>query len=104
MSRILQLGCAQVEEARLADVCLRYGVRELSVFGSAARNEMGPESDFDLLVEFLPDAQVDLVDYAGLMLDLSRLLGRKVDLVSKNGLKPLIRTAVLEEARLVYAA
>ena len=65
---------------------------------------MQPESDIDLLVEFLPGAQVNLADYAGLMLDLSRLLGRKVDLVSKKGLKPLIRTAVLEEGRLVYAA
>lgn len=104
MSRTLQLGCTQVEEAKLADLCRQYGVRELSLFGSAVRNEMRPDSDVDLLVEFLPDAQVDLVDYAGLMLDLSRLLGRKVDLVSKKGLKPSIRTAVLEEARLLYAA
>jgi hypothetical protein len=103
MSHTLQLGCTQVEEAELADLCRRYGVRELSLFGSAVRNEMRPDSDLDLLVEFLPEAQVDLVDYAGLMLDLSRLLGRKVDLVSKNGLKPLIRAAVLEEARLLYA-
>jgi len=48
--------------------------------------------------------KIDLVDYAGLMLDLSQLLGRKVDLVSKNGLKPLIRASVLKEARLLYAA
>ena len=65
---------------------------------------MRPDSDIDLLVEFLPDAAIDLVDYAGLMLDLSHLLGRKVDLVSKNGLKPLIRDAVLQEARPLYAA
>jgi predicted nucleotidyltransferase len=58
----------------------------------------------DLLVEFLPGAEIDLVDYAGLMLDLSGLLGRRVDLVSKNGLKPLIRSAVLQEAQPVYAA
>jgi uncharacterized protein len=93
----------ELDEAQLADLCQRYRVRELSMFGSAARGEMRPDSDIDLLVEFLPNAQVDLVDYAGLMLDLSRLLGRKVDLVSKNGLKPLIRDSVLEEARLVYA-
>jgi predicted nucleotidyltransferase len=104
MSQTLQLGCTQVEEAKLADLCRRYGVQELSLFGSAARNEMRPDSDLDLIVEFLPEAHVDLVDYAGLMLDLSRLLGRKVDLVSKNGLKSLIKTAVLEEARLLYAA
>jgi hypothetical protein len=65
---------------------------------------MRPESDIDLLVEFLPGAQADLVDNAGLMLDLSQLLGRKVGLASKNGLRPLIRASVLEEARFLYAA
>jgi uncharacterized protein len=64
---------------------------------------MRPDSDIDMLVEFLPDASVDLVDYASLMIDLTNLLGRKVDLVSKRGLKPLIRSSVLEEARLLYA-
>ena len=44
------------------------------------------------------------MDYAGLMLDLSRLLERRVDLVSKNGLKPLTRASILQEARLLYAA
>jgi len=104
MSQTLHLGNVEVDEAKLVDLCQRYQVRELSLFGSAARGEMRPESDIDLLVEFLPTAEIELVDYAGLMLDLSRLLGRKVDLVSKNGLKPLIRDTVLEEARLVYAA
>ena len=101
---MLHLGNTVVDETTLADLCRRYHVKELSVFGSAARGQMKPDSDIDLLVEFLPDSQVDLVDYAGLMLDLSSLLGRKVDLVSKNGLKPLIRDSVLQDARLVYAA
>ncbi len=104
MSQMLQFGDTSVDEIQLAALCRRYGVRELSVFGSAARGEIRPDSDIDLLVEFLPGSEVDLVDYAGLMLDLARLLGRKVDLVSKNGLKPLIRASVLQEARLVYAA
>jgi len=104
MSRTFQFGDTPVDETKLADLCRRYQVRELSVFGSAARGEMRPDSDIDMLVEFLPDAEVDLVDHAGLMLDLSQLLGRKVDLVSKNGLKPLIRASVLDEARLLYAA
>jgi uncharacterized protein len=103
MSRILQLGAAEVDEAKLADLCRHYQVRELSLFGSAVRGEMRPDSDIDMLVEFLPDASVDLVDYASLMIDLSKLLGRKVDLVSQKGLKPLIRSSVLEEARLLYA-
>ena len=104
MSQILHFGNTAVDETRLADLCQRYHVKELSVFGSAARGQMKTDSDIDLLVEFLPDSQVDLVDYAGLMLDLSSLLGRKVDLVSKNGLNPLIRDSVLREARLGYAA
>src|ERR1022692_3994066 len=86
-----RLADTQIDESRLADLC-RYQVRELSFFGSAARGEMRPDSD------------IDLVDYAGLMLDLSRLLERRVDLVSKNGLKPLIRASILQEARLLYAA
>ena len=104
MGRTLQLGDVKVDEVHLADLCRRYRVRELSVFGSAARGEMTADSDIDLLVEFLPDSEADLFDHAGLMLDLGCLLGRKVDLVSKNGLKPLIRESVLEESRLLYAA
>src|ERR1022692_730638 len=104
MNQTIQLGNTQVDETKLVDLCQQYHVRELSVFGSVARGEMRPDSDIDLLVEFIPDAKVDLFDYAGLMLDLSKLAGRKVDLVSKRGLKPLIRASVLKEARLLYAA
>jgi predicted nucleotidyltransferase len=101
---MIRLGDIEVEEARLGEVCRRYGVRELAVFGSAARGEARPDSDIDLLVDFLPQAEVGLLEYAGLMLDLSDLLGRRVDLVSKKGLKPLIRTSVLREAQALYAA
>ena len=104
MGHTLQLGDVEVDEIKLADLCRHYRVRELSLFGSAARGEMRPDSDIDVLVEFLPDAEIDLVDYAGFMLDLSHLLGRKVDLVSKNGLKPLLRASVLQAARVLYAA
>jgi predicted nucleotidyltransferase len=53
------LGPIQVDESKLATLCRRYRVQELSVFGSAARGTMRPESDIDLLVEFLPDAEPD---------------------------------------------
>ena len=104
MIQVLHLGNIAGDGTQLADLCRRYQVRELSLFGSAARGEMRPDSDIDLLVEFLPKAEVGLVEHAGLMLDLERLLGRKVDLVSKNALKPRIRPYVLADARLVYAA
>jgi predicted nucleotidyltransferase len=104
VSSTIQLGIVQVDQANLAELCRRYHVRELSLFGSAARGDMRSDSDIDLLVEFFPEAKIDLLDHAGLMLDLSKLLGRRVDLVSKKGLKPLIRDSVLQDARLIYAA
>jgi predicted nucleotidyltransferase len=104
MGLAILLGDLPVDEAKLKDFCRRYAAKELSVFGSAATGTMRPDSDVDLLVEFLPEAGADLVDHAGLMLELSQLLGRNVDLVSKRGLKPLIRSFVLEQARLIYAA
>ena len=60
MSQMLHLGDIEVDEAKLADICRRYQVRELSLFGPAARGEMRPDSDIDLLVEFLPNAEVGL--------------------------------------------
>src|SRR6202166_3746845 len=104
MGHTLQIGDARVDEARLAELCRRYSVRELDLFGSAARGQMRPDSDIDILVEFLPESSIDLVDYAGLMLGLSQLAGRRVDLVSKKGLKPSIRASILSEARPLYAA
>ena len=101
---MIQVGPIELDERKLAELCRRYGVRELSLFGSAARGEARPNSDIDLLVEFLPEAEPGLLDHAGLMLDLEALLGRKVDLVSKNALKPLIRNSVIQDSRRLYAA
>ncbi len=100
----LQLGDVIVDKKAFVALCEKYSVSQLSLFGSAARGDMTPTSDIDLLVEFLPNADIDLMDFAGLMLDLSQLAGRKVDLISKNGLKPRIRAPVIQEARLLYAA
>ncbi len=101
---MIPVGTVPVDDIRLAEICQRYHVRELSVFGSAARGALRPDSDVDLLVEFQPDAEIGLLEHAGLMLDLSELLGRRVDLVSKRGLKQTIRDSILREARAIYAA
>lgn len=101
---MIQFGPVQVSDESLAELCRRYRVRELSLFGSMARGDNRPDSDIDILVEFQPNSGIGLMEYAGLMFDLSDLMGRKVDLVSKKGLKPLIRDEVLQEARLLYAA
>lgn len=93
-----------VNPAQLARICQRYRVRQLSVFGSVARGQARPDSDVDILVEFLPNAGIGLIEYAGLMLALSEMLGRRVDLVSRPALRPALRDAILEEAQLLYAA
>jgi hypothetical protein len=89
---------------RIADVCRRYGVKELAVFGSAVRGELRPDSDIDILVEFQSDTRIGLLGFTSLSEELESLVGRKVDLVTKQGLKPLVRPRVLSEAQLVYAA
>ena len=104
MSPALQIGDIKVDGVLLAEVCRRYGVKELSLFGSAARGEMGPESDIDLMVEFQPGMRVGLIKFESLVAALESLAGRRVDLVTKRGLKPWVRTRVLEDARVVYAA
>ena len=104
MGLTLQLGDAQLDAATLGELCRHYHVKELSLFGSAARQEMQPGSDIDLMVEFEPGARIGMIRFESLAEDLERLMGRKVDLVTKRGLKPWIRPQVLEEARILYAA
>ena len=93
-----------VDSARLAELCRRYHVRELALFGSAAKGGMREDSDIDILVEFSKDAEIGLLEFAGLMLDFSQSFGRKVDLVSKRALRPLIRDSILQQTLPLYAA
>lgn len=88
----------------LAALCQKYRVHELSVFGSALRADFGSDSDLDLLVMFQPDAEIGFLEFAALQRELSSALGRRVDLVPKEGLKPIIRDDVIASARVVYAA
>jgi|SRR5208282_4287490 len=92
----------QVSE--IAKICRRHGVRELLLFGSALGPYFRMGSDIDLLVEFLPGKKIGLFEYAGMRMELERLLQRKVDLVSKRGLNPRIREEVLSKTWTVYAA
>jgi uncharacterized protein len=88
----------------LTEICARHHVRELSIFGSALRQDFGPESDIDLLVEFQPNAKVGFIELGRLEAELVRLFGRRVDLVPKAGLRPILREEVLSTARVIYAA
>lgn len=93
-----------IPKAELEALCRRYRVRQLSLFGSVLREDFGPQSDVDMLVEFGPDAAVGFLTLSRMARDLSNLLGRPVDLVPRSGLKPAIRDAVLREEQVIYAA
>ena len=90
-----------VEDIR--EYCAGQPILRLSVFGSAARNELTPESDIDLLVEYLPDAPVGLFAMARHMREFGEICGREVDLCTPKGLGKYIRNEVIESARLIYA-
>ena len=87
----------------IGEICARYAVRELALFGSGLGPGFGPDSDLDFLVEFHPGALVGLVRLGQLQQELESLLQRKVDLVPKRGLKPPIRERVLQHTEPVYA-
>ena len=89
---------------KIAELCKRHKVRELSLFGSRSRGDETPGSDFDLLVEFLPDADIGLIEYSRMQIDLSEVLQTKVDLVSKRWLNKRIRDRVLSDAKPIYEA
>jgi len=80
----------------------RAGIRHLSLFGSVARGEAGPDSDIDLLVELDPVAHVTLIGLAGIELRLGDLLGRKVDLLPEPVQKPRLRANVDRDRRNVF--
>ncbi|MEM9555826.1 MAG: nucleotidyltransferase family protein [Acidobacteriota bacterium] len=79
-----------------------FGVESIALFGSAARDELRPDSDIDLLVELTPDAQVGLFGFVRLQNHLSSMLGRPVDLATPGALKPQLKAKIFDEA--IHAA
>lgn len=92
-----------VDLDRLAEICERYGVAELDLFGSVARGDDTPDSDVDLLYVLRPDAKLGF-RFEDLNDELDELFGRHVDLVSKRVLHRRMRESVLADAQQIYAA
>jgi len=97
-----------IEEKQLGIqlICTRLGVEKLFAFGSVNRNDFGPESDVDFLVEIgNKDPLAYTETYFALAEELEHLLGRKVDLVTKNSLQnPYFIKSVEASKKLIYAA
>ncbi len=99
----LALDGREIDSARLADVCKRYGLAELAVFGSVARGDAGPDSDVDVLFVLAPDARLGFAMF-DLENELAEIFGRTVDRLSKDSVHRLLREEVLAEAKVLYAA
>ena len=89
----------------LAEFCARWGVARLWLFGSLASGSATPQSDADILVEFLPDALTSTWDWPAMQDELGALFGRPVDLQTVGILQnPWRATSILASRRLLYAA
>jgi uncharacterized protein len=91
-----------VSNERIAEFCQRNRIRRLAFFGSVLRDDFGPSSDVDVLVEFEPETRIGLIRLAGLELELSEIVGRKVDLNTPGCLSPYFRDRVLLQAEAQY--
>jgi len=94
----------EIPREAVQEFCRKHHIRKLSVFGSYLREDFGPESDIDFLVEFEPEHIPGLIEFAGMEIELSELLGgQKVDLRTPQDLSRHFRDEVLAEAEVLYA-
>jgi predicted nucleotidyltransferase len=93
---------------KIADFCRRWKIKRLAIFGSAAKGELRPASDIDLLVTFCQGADWTMFDHFTMEEELSCLFGRDVDLISLRAVEenpnPISRREILNSARQIYAA
>jgi predicted nucleotidyltransferase len=92
-----------VPREKVAEFCRRYHIRKLAFFGSVLRDDFGPDSDVDVLVEFEPGHVPGLAFFA-MQDELSKILGRRVDLNTKGFISKYFRDEVLRESRVEYVA
>lgn len=93
-----------LDRERLALFCREHHIARLSFFGSVLGEGFRPDSDVDVLVEFEPGTRLGLIGMAGLELELTAMLGRKVDLRTPSELSRYFRNDVLRQAEVQFAA
>ncbi len=94
----------EIPREKLAEFCQRNHIRKLSLFGSILRDDFGPDSDIDILVEFESGHTPGLFGIAGMEIELSEMIGRKADLRTLGDLSRYFRDTVVREAQVQYAA
>jgi predicted nucleotidyltransferase len=93
----------QLPKKSIEEFCKRHHIRKLSLFGSALRADFTPDSDLDILVEFDPAHIPGLIRLAGMEIELTSLLGRKVDMRTGQDLSRYFRDEILNSAQMQYA-
>lgn len=97
-----------IPQEEISDYCHQWKISELALFGSVLRDDFHPNSDVDVLVQFDSDTQYTLFDMVRMQEELKRILGRKVDMVSRRGIERssnyLRKKAILESAEVLYGA
>jgi len=93
----------EIPQQAIAQFCLRHHISRLSLFGSILRDDFGPDSDIDVLVQFEPGCVPGLA-FFGMQDELGAILGRKVDLHTLGFLSKYFRDEVLTEAEVQYVS
>ena len=96
------MSSVSIDKNLIAKFCRHHRIKKLSLFGSVLTDRFSPESDVDVLVEFEPDHRIGLIGFAGIELELTSLLGRRVDLRTPKDLSPYFRDDVLAQAVVQY--
>jgi predicted nucleotidyltransferase len=92
----------ELPKGRIEEFCKRHHIKKLSLFGSALRDDFTPESDLDILVEFDPAHIPGLIRLAGMEIELTSILGRKVDMRTAQDLSRYFRDEVLKSSKVQY--
>lgn len=99
----LHIGDDQIKE-----ICKRFLIKELAVFGSVLRDDFNDSSDIDILIEFTPESRISFFDIIDLQDEFKKLFGREVDIVSKNAIRRsrnyIRKKTILENHKIIYAS
>jgi uncharacterized protein len=97
-----------IDADKLQEFCRKWSIAELAVFGSALREDFRPDSDVDFLATFSPESRASLMQRQEMEDELAKIIGRRVDLVSRRGVEmsrnPWRRDEILSTAETVYVA
>ncbi|MDT3695915.1 MAG: nucleotidyltransferase domain-containing protein [Ignavibacterium sp.] len=97
-----------IPEDKLREICKRFLIHELALFGSALRDDFNDKSDIDLLVEFIPESGISLFDIIDIQEEFKKLFGREVDIVSKNAIKrsknDIRKNMILNNHKVIYTS